>query len=96
MAMSTAELAQLRAVWAERVADFRVSGVSQRQWAQDHGVTVHQLGYWLRRLPVADPNGSDSAWVGLRLGRAPLGFGGGGDRPHDLHRRGGDSGGPGV
>ncbi|MNY43499.1 hypothetical protein D3C86_1784630 [compost metagenome] len=38
------------AVWQERVAHWRASGLSQRAFALREGYPVRQMGYWVRRL----------------------------------------------
>ncbi|MCY0877574.1 MAG: hypothetical protein OWU84_01330 [Firmicutes bacterium] len=32
--------------WAQRVADYQASGLSQPQWARTHGVSLRQLKSW--------------------------------------------------
>ena len=42
------------ALWKERVAQWRVSGQSQRAFAVNQGYAQRQLNYWARRLAVVD------------------------------------------
>lgn len=37
-------------LWRERIAQWQASGMSQQAYATEHGVPVHQVGYWVRRL----------------------------------------------
>lgn len=37
-------------LWQERVAQLQVSGMSQRAYAVEHGFSVRQVGYWVRRM----------------------------------------------
>ena len=41
------------AVWQERVAHWRASGLSQRAFALREGYPIRQVGYWVRRLAVS-------------------------------------------
>lgn len=45
------------ALWKERVAQWRNSGLSQRAFAENQGYAQRQLNYWVRRLgaPVVQP-----------------------------------------
>lgn len=36
--------------WADRIAAWEGSGLSRRVWCGQHGVNVHTLDYWRRRL----------------------------------------------
>jgi transposase-like protein len=47
--MENKELAQL---WRERVAQLQASGLTQRAFAMEHGLSEHQVSYWVRRLTV--------------------------------------------
>ena len=37
-------------LWRERIEQWQASGMSQQAYATEHGVPVHQVGYWVRRL----------------------------------------------
>ena len=37
-------------LWQERVAQWKASGLSQRAFAMEHGYSLSQVGYWIRRL----------------------------------------------
>lgn len=39
-----------RDVWVDRIAAWERSGLSRRVWCGEHGVKVHTLDYWRRRL----------------------------------------------
>ena len=41
-------------MWRERLAQWRVSGLSQRAYAIAQGWPVRQIGYWARRLTRTD------------------------------------------
>lgn len=38
------------ALWEQRIAAWRDSGLSQRAWCQHEGVSPQTFGYWFRRL----------------------------------------------
>jgi len=44
-------------LWHERVAQLKASGMSQRAYAMEHGISEHQVSYWVRRMtnPPATP-----------------------------------------
>ena len=44
-------------LWQERVAQLQASGLSQRAYAMEHGLSEHQVSYWVRRItkPEAAP-----------------------------------------
>ena len=37
-------------LWQARVTGWQASGMSQQAFATEHGLPVHQVGYWVRRL----------------------------------------------
>jgi len=48
--MTPAEREANERLWAQRVADYQASGLSQPQWAAAHGVGVRQLKYWIHKF----------------------------------------------
>lgn len=42
------------ALWRDRVAQWRASGLSQRAFGMQHGYPQRQLSYWVRRLSARD------------------------------------------
>ena len=52
-----------QAAWAERVADFRASGVSVPQWCATQGLKIHQLRYWLKKLETPAPAQTAIRWL---------------------------------
>ena len=61
--MTQDERDALHRLWAERVADFHASGQPRTAWAAAHGVTVHQLQYWLRKFRTPAEGDMPPAWV---------------------------------
>lgn len=44
-------------VWQKHVAQWQASGLSQRAYAIEQGVSQRQISYWARRLSGAQPPG---------------------------------------
>lgn len=38
------------ALWAERIQDFRSSGLTSKQWCMEHEISSSTMGYWMRKL----------------------------------------------
>lgn len=36
-------------LWTKRIQDFRKSGLSRKEWCQEHQVSLSTLGYWIRK-----------------------------------------------
>ena len=37
-------------LWRDRIAQLQASGMTQRAYANEHGYSEHQVGYWVRRF----------------------------------------------
>ena len=61
--MTKAEREVLREVWVGRIADFRASGQSRRQWAREHGVPFSQVRYWVHRIPAPTMDAETARWA---------------------------------
>ena len=70
--MTALECAQLNELWKERVEDFRISGLSGRQWCAQRGLKVNQLHYWKRKLELTDATASETTWVALDATSSPI------------------------
>ena len=46
--------AKRRRLWRVRVADYRASDLSVKQWCESNGVTDKQLRYWLGKINVPE------------------------------------------
>jgi transposase-like protein len=44
--------AKRRRLWLDRVADYRASELSVREWCARNGVSANALRYWLKRIGV--------------------------------------------
>ena len=40
------EKENLRLLWRKRVKDFRVSGLSMKEYSKENNIKIHQLQYW--------------------------------------------------
>lgn len=56
--------ARRRKLWQARVADYRASELSMREWCERNGVTDHQLRYWLEKTGGRSQGGS---WACVEL-----------------------------
>ncbi|MCY0898300.1 MAG: hypothetical protein OWU33_05085 [Firmicutes bacterium] len=61
--MTQADREAHEALWAQRVADYQASGLSQPQWAAAQGVPLRRLTYGLHTLRTAAA--ADPAPTGL-------------------------------
>jgi len=43
-----------RAIWIQRVADQRASGLTASAWCREQGIHQPSLHYWLKQLPPTD------------------------------------------
>ena len=50
-------------VWSERVADFKASGLTGKEWCESRGLKQHQLWYWVKK--AGEPA---QQWVEVELG----------------------------
>ena len=50
--MENKESKERTQLWQERVAQFQASGVTQRAFAMEHGLSEHQVSYWVRRMTI--------------------------------------------
>ena len=41
-------------LWAERIQEFRSSGMTGKQWCKEHEISLSTMGYWLRKLETAE------------------------------------------
>lgn len=59
------------AMWRERLAQWRVSGLSQRAYAIAQGWPERQIGYWSRRLARVDA-AAPAALLPVRVQPVPV------------------------
>ena len=52
-------------VWRERLESWSASGLNQKQWCLEHGVSLGQFGYWRKRLREACEAGVVQAKSGI-------------------------------
>ncbi len=52
-----------RAAWSGKITEFRASGLSAPQWCAAHGLKIHQLRYWLKKLGTPTPGQTAVRWL---------------------------------
>lgn len=52
-----------RAAWTERINEFRASGLSAPQWSAAHGLNIHRLRYWLKKLETSASAQTAVRWL---------------------------------
>ena len=60
----------LRAVWGERLVDYRSSGLTQAAWCAARGIPQNQLSYWKARLEEErsqDAAGKTGTWCPVNV-----------------------------
>ena len=54
--------------WEARIAAYRASGQSTKEWCAAHDLKPHQLWYWIRKHQLTDsPTVMSSRWVPVEL-----------------------------
>ena len=57
-----------QAIWSERVAEFKASGLRATQWCAAQGHKVHQLKYWLKKFETpTTPAQTEIRWLTVDL-----------------------------
>lgn len=39
-----------RILWEKRVSAYKASGLTQMKWCEENDISIHQLGYWLKKF----------------------------------------------
>ena len=52
-------------IWQQRVQEMRCSGLSQKEWCKQNGVSVSTLRYWIRKLDSSTTSSALSGWMTL-------------------------------
>lgn len=62
------ERSELRKVWANRIGEYRQSGLSAREWCRANGVRPDRLKYWLSKVKANEkPDSVDMRWSELQV-----------------------------
>ena len=61
------EKEKLRLLWRERVQDFRVSGLTMKEYSKENNIKVHQLQYWNQKYKDDKKKKEKSNWVSVNL-----------------------------
>jgi len=55
--------------WEVRIAAFRASGQSTKEWCAGHDLKPYQLWYWIRKHKTMDtPSALPSQWLAVEVG----------------------------
>jgi hypothetical protein len=53
--------------WQTRIADYRASGLTKRQWCEKTGLSVHTLGSWITRINRLDALLETPEWTQVKV-----------------------------
>ncbi|MFC5773218.1 MULTISPECIES: IS66 family insertion sequence element accessory protein TnpA [Ectobacillus] len=58
-------IAERKELWSQRIQDFRNSGQTQAAWCEANEVSLNQLKYWLKQIPISEKQANTSGlqWV---------------------------------
>ena len=65
LTMTKMEREQRAREWASRIEAFRASGMTQRQWAGEQGLSEDRVSYWYRKLGRPPESLVEPTWVPL-------------------------------
>mgnify|MGYP005846052641 CR=1 FL=1 len=69
--MMTGQQQERRLQWEKRIAEYRSSGQSVREWCAANGLDPNRLWYWLRRTRTEDAEPQATRWLPVEVtGRA--------------------------
>lgn len=72
--MMTGQQQERRFQWEKRIAAYKSSGQSVREWCAANGVDPNRLWYWLRRTRTEDAGTRSTRWLPVEVtGRADEG-----------------------
>ncbi|MGI6227154.1 MAG: IS66 family insertion sequence element accessory protein TnpA [Peptococcales bacterium] len=59
---------ELRKKWESRVAAFKASGQSSKEWCEVNNLKINQLRYWVRKLrSTNEPTMKSPQWLSVEL-----------------------------
>ena len=61
------EKENLRLLWRKRVKDFRISGLSMKEYSKENNIKIHQLQYWNQKYKGDKKKKEKSNWVSVDL-----------------------------
>lgn len=61
-----------RKLWSERIEDYKTSGLSAVKWAEDKGVSIHKLRYYIHKFNKEKKEGlnqdsKDIQWTSVAI-----------------------------
>lgn len=63
----TGQQQERRLQWEKRIADYKSSGQSVREWCSANGVKPNRLWYWLRRMRTEDAETKSTRWLPVEV-----------------------------
>ena len=68
--MTKVQQQERRQQWEMRIAEYRSSGLSVREWCASNGVNPERLWYWLRRFKDEKNKSESTTWLPVDLSGA--------------------------
>jgi len=65
--MMTGQQQERRLQWEKRIAAYKASGQSVREWCAANGVKPNRLWYWLRRTRTEDAEPRATRWLSVSV-----------------------------
>ena len=65
--MNKEEREQLRKDWEARIADFKSSGQSAKEWCNANNIKPSKLHYWLRKFKSDEQSSGSSQWLPVEV-----------------------------
>jgi transposase-like protein len=59
----------LQQEWDARIAEYKTSGLSVKDWCVAHQVKPHQLRYWLRKEKASQEATTPTQWLPVEIGQ---------------------------
>lgn len=54
-------------MWAQRIQDYQLSGLTCKEWCEENQVSVSTLGYWIRKQKMENSKLVDESTVFAKL-----------------------------
>jgi hypothetical protein len=62
------DIKELRIIWQQRIAEYKKSGLTQRNWCMENNIPYDQLKYWLyKHNSQQTAKTYETSWVPVRV-----------------------------